>query len=79
MLCRTQIRMARCALGMSIRELSRAVGISANALGGIENGRTDPRRTTLAAIERIFESEGVEFARDGARISVTVHDPDWAD
>jgi transcriptional regulator with XRE-family HTH domain len=45
-----RLRAARLAAGLSLRELSRRVGISASMLSQIENGRTQPSVATLYAL-----------------------------
>jgi len=44
---RNRLREARAAAGLSVRELSRRVGISPSMLSQIENGRTEPSVATL--------------------------------
>ncbi|WP_278247433.1 cupin domain-containing protein [Nocardioides sp. PD653-B2] len=44
---RSQLRSARTGAGLSVRELSRRVGISPSMLSQIENGRSEPSVATL--------------------------------
>jgi transcriptional regulator with XRE-family HTH domain len=65
-----QIRAARALLGWTQLDLARESGISEVSIKNIERGSTDPRASTLAAIENAFETAGVIFldpgvARDG--------------
>ncbi len=55
-----QIRMARAALGIGVRELAAMAGIAANTVTRIENG-SDAKKSTLTAIRTALESAGVEF------------------
>lgn len=68
MITRTQCRMARGALGWSIRDLAREVGFSFNAIGSYELGQ-DCRASTLLKIERAFKSRGIVFAEDGLTVT----------
>jgi len=76
MLTRTQIRMARCAVGLSIRDLARATGLTATSIGHLENGRTNPKRSTLEAIERALVERGAVFEQRGDLVGVFIPDPD---
>ena len=53
-----QIRAARALIGWKQAELARASGISEVAIKNMERGATDPRVSTLAAIERAFDEAG---------------------
>jgi transcriptional regulator with XRE-family HTH domain len=44
------LRRAREAAGLSVRELARRAGLSAQTLSGAESGRTDPRLSSLLAL-----------------------------
>jgi transcriptional regulator with XRE-family HTH domain len=56
-----QIRAARALLGWRQLDLARASGISEISIKNIERGATDPRRSTLLAIQTALERAGVEF------------------
>lgn len=56
-----QIRGARGLLNWSQSELSERTGISGTSIGAIENGTTQPRESTLNAIQKSFEDAGIEF------------------
>jgi transcriptional regulator with XRE-family HTH domain len=60
-----QIRAARAMLGMKQSELSEAAGVSLATLNNIERDVSDPRASTLAAIQRALEAAGVEFIGNG--------------
>ena len=71
-----KLRMARAVLGWSQSELGFRVGLSQRAVHMIEQGDTEPRRTTVRAIELIWSDEGVVFEDlDGGGFRVTVHAP----
>jgi transcriptional regulator with XRE-family HTH domain len=66
-----QIRAARGLLGWTQAKLAAESGLSEISIQNIEKGATDPRASTLTAIERAFERAGVEFtngARPGVRL-----------
>lgn len=61
------VRMARAALGWSQAEFGRFLGMSQRAIHRIEQGHSDPRRTTLLAIESLLRKAGfkIEDRADG--------------
>ena len=60
-----QIKAARAMLGYSQQQLSSKAGISVATLNNIERGaQTDPKTSTLNAIRRALESDGIEFTDD---------------
>jgi transcriptional regulator with XRE-family HTH domain len=61
----SQCRMARAALGLSLRELAAAAGVSVNTLSRIE-GDGNVTSRTLAKVQQILIGEGVLFRRDGS-------------
>lgn len=68
-----KVRMARSMLGWSQSELGFRAGLTQRAVHKIEQGDTEPRRTTVRAIEEIWRDEGLEFedlADGGFRITV---------
>jgi len=57
-----QIRGARAMLGLKQQEVAQKAGISTGTLNNIERGvQTDPKLSTLRAIQRTLEAEGIEF------------------
>jgi DNA-binding XRE family transcriptional regulator len=56
-----QVRMARAALGWTVRDLAEATGLHRNTINNIEVGRYagDPR--TLEIIEQKLRAAGIEF------------------
>ncbi len=61
----SQCRMARAALGLSLRELAAAAGVSVNTLSRIE-GDGNVTSRTLAKVQQILAREGILFQRDGS-------------
>jgi predicted transcriptional regulator len=60
-----QIRAARALLGWKQGDLAKAAGISEISIKNIERGVTDPRASTLAAIQRAFDDAGLMFLEPG--------------
>ncbi len=60
MVTREQVRMARGAMGWSVKELSEKAGIVANTVSRYENG-SDALGSTLSKIRRVFEEAGIIF------------------
>jgi transcriptional regulator with XRE-family HTH domain len=67
-----QCRAARSLLGWSQTRLAREAGLKVLALRRFENGHTDPRASTLAAIERALSLAGIELI-EGNGIGVRLH------
>lgn len=68
-----KLRMARAVLGWSQSEFGFRVGMTQRAVHKIEQGETDPRRTTVRAIEQVWANEGIAFedlADGGFRVTV---------
>jgi transcriptional regulator with XRE-family HTH domain len=55
-----QLRMARVALGLGVRELAAKAGVTANTVTRIENG-ADARQSTIDRLRAVLQSAGVEF------------------
>lgn len=70
---RVQVRMARAALGWSIRELAQIADLSANTISTLENGK-EVSRGTLLVLRDVFEKHKVRFATDGS-VSPPPEDP----
>ena len=60
MITRTQVRMARAALGWGVRELADRAGLAPNTVSRYENG-TDSRVETLRLIQETLEKAGALF------------------
>lgn len=65
MLTGVQIRMARVALGWSIRDLAERADVHHNTVGRIENGHLPSRGTNLL-LKLALEKAGIEFKEDGS-------------
>lgn len=57
----SQIRGARAMINMTQAVLAEAAGISTTALNNIERGASDPKASTLSAIQKALEAAGVIF------------------
>jgi transcriptional regulator with XRE-family HTH domain len=55
------MRMARAAIGWTVRDLASAAGLHRNTITNIEIGRYAGDPETLEIIERVLRSAGVEF------------------
>jgi ribosome-binding protein aMBF1 (putative translation factor) len=76
MLLPSQSRMARGALGWSIRDLSEKAQVGVTTITRFESGITEPNRATLAALRRALEGGGVEFiAENGGGAGVRMAKP----
>ena len=68
-----KIRMARAALGWSQSDLAFRTGLTQRAVHKLEQGETEPRRTTVRAIEQVWREQTIEFedmGDGGFRVSV---------
>ncbi len=76
MISRIQVRMARAALGWSVRDLASRAGLAANTVSRFENG-SDAYGDTLAKIQRALEQAGIIFIDqiDDAGPGVRLKDP----
>lgn len=61
-----QIRMARAALGLGVRELADAAGVAAMTISRIENGHSVGTEETLSKIVLALQSAGVDFIAAGS-------------
>jgi transcriptional regulator with XRE-family HTH domain len=59
------VRMARAALGWTQAEFGRFLGMSQRAIHRIEQGHSEPRRTTLLAIESLLRKAGFKIEDRG--------------
>lgn len=60
-----QIRAARALIGWKQSELASASGVSEISIKNIERGATDPRSSTLSALQKAFFDAGVVFLDPG--------------
>ncbi|MBB3444235.1 helix-turn-helix transcriptional regulator [Rhizobium sp. BK379] len=72
-----QLKMARAAVGLGVRELAELAGVTANTITRIENG-ADAKQSTLDALRAVLERD-VIFLSDGETTSggvgVRLRDP----
>jgi transcriptional regulator with XRE-family HTH domain len=60
-----KIRAARALLGLTQARLADAAGLSTTGLNNIETGQSDPKASTLKAIQHALEERGAFFSADG--------------
>jgi transcriptional regulator with XRE-family HTH domain len=60
MITRSQLRMARAALGWGVREIGQRAGVAGNTVSRYENGM-GTTVATLSQVQRVLEEEGVIF------------------
>jgi len=65
MITSEQIKGARAMLGLTQAELAERSGLSKTGLINIENGSSDPKASTLRAIQSALEAAGIEFTNGG--------------
>jgi transcriptional regulator with XRE-family HTH domain len=68
-----QVRMARVALGIGVRDLAELAGVSTNTIARFERGE-DIKSATMAMIRAALEAAGVQFIAEngggpGVRLS----------
>jgi DNA-binding XRE family transcriptional regulator len=61
LLTSAQIRMARAALNLTIRDLAKATGLYRNTITNIEVGRYAGNQDSIALMESASQKAGVEF------------------
>ena len=66
-----QLRMARAALGWSLKDLANKADVHVNTIARCEAG-FDALMGTMQRIEDVFRNEGVVFIEDGLGFGVTV-------
>jgi transcriptional regulator with XRE-family HTH domain len=64
MITATQSKMARAALGWSIREAAAKANLGVSTVARFEAGIAQPTRANLAAMRQAYEGAGVEFCTD---------------
>lgn len=65
MITPAQIRAARALLGWKQTDLAERSGVSEISIKNIERSATDPRSSTLGALERAFNDAGLVFLDPG--------------
>jgi transcriptional regulator with XRE-family HTH domain len=68
-----KIRIVRAVLGWSQTELASRVGVTQRAIHKLEQGETEPRRTTVRILEEVWHDEGIVFeeSTNGFRLTAT--------
>ena len=56
-----KVRMARAVAGLSQSELAARIGMTQRSIHKLEQGGTEPRRATVATLERLWREQGIEF------------------
>ena len=69
-----QCRMARAALNIDIRDLSKATDLSPATIWRLERG-DNVHRTTARIVQNFFEARGAEFSETGDKVCVKVTRP----
>lgn len=68
-----KVRMARAVAGLSQSELAARIGMTQRSIHKLEQGSTEPRRATVAALAMLWREQGIEFedlADGGFRVIV---------
>lgn len=60
-----QVKMARVALGLGVRELGELAGVSFTTISRFETGKSGLQLSTAEAIRRALEAQGVQFLEGG--------------
>lgn len=63
-----QIRAARALVDMSQSDLARMCRMSKTGIANIERGTSDPKASSLAAIQHALEEAGVRFTEFGVEL-----------
>lgn len=56
-----KVRMARAVTGLSQSELAARIGMTQRSIHKLEQGGTEPRRATVAALAMLWREQGIEF------------------
>lgn len=56
-----KVRLARAVAGLSQSDLAARIGMTQRSIHKLEQGGTEPRRATVAAIEMLWREQGIEF------------------
>ena len=60
-----QLRMARAALGLGVRELAELAGVSFTTVNRFETGKSGLQHSTAEALRMALEAQGVQFLESG--------------
>jgi transcriptional regulator with XRE-family HTH domain len=72
----TQCRMARAALGLTVRELAERAGVSHDTIVRLEGGQ-ELKESTVKKVRETFEAAGIEFT-NGMEPGLKIKSPDGA-
>lgn len=67
-----QLSAARTLAGMTQQELAEAAGVTVNTVRAMEQGKSNPRLSTVNALIQALRTKGVELLDEDARISMGV-------
>lgn len=56
-----QVKLARTALGLGVRELAVSAGVAPSTIQRFESGRGDMHSRTLDKVQRVLEESGILF------------------
>jgi transcriptional regulator with XRE-family HTH domain len=65
MLTRIQVKLARTALGWTVRDLAQRADVVPNTVNRLETGKQSANNATLTRIRNVFEAEGIGFPNPG--------------
>ena len=60
-----QLRMARAALQLGVRELAELAGVSFTTVHRFETGKSGLQHATALALTKALEGQGIQFLEDG--------------
>lgn len=60
-----QVRMARAALGLGVRDLADLAGVSFTTINRFETGKSGVQLSTAQALRAALEARGVQFLESG--------------
>ncbi len=74
-----QLRMARAAVRLGVREVAEKVGVAPHTISRFETEQGGIRLDTAEKIKSAFEAMGVRFVNDGGRACICYEPPKPAD
>ncbi|KFI33166.1 DNA-binding protein [Haematobacter missouriensis] len=60
-----QLKMARVALGLGVRELGEVAGVSFTTISRFETGKSGLQLSTADALRKALEAQGIQFLESG--------------
>lgn len=67
-----QVRAARALLGWSQLEAATASGLGVATLARLERSQVEPENSTIAAVVKAFEANGIVFIGEGELLGVAI-------